>query len=396
MRSNHILETSALLSKFTKSIFTALSEYKLQKVKENKKIIDLSIGSPDLPPPQFILNALAHHIQDVHQYGYTLTGTEKFHSAVANYYERRYNVTLKADVEVLQLMGSQDGIVHLPLALTNPNDIVLVPDPGYPAYEAGIHLAGAKPYYMPLKAENDFLPNVNQIPEEIAQRAKLMYVNFPGNPIPALPTEAFYKEIVQFAKKHDIVVVNDFAYSELIFTEGVPLSFLSVPGAVDVGVEFNSLSKSYNLAGTRIGYVVGNEHVIAALGKLKSNLDYGVFMPIQQAAIVALNEGDSFLAEQKDIYRRRRDAFIHGLNAIGWEIEKPEATMFIWAAIPNDLSSEQFTYTMVDQAGVVITPGSAFGEHGEGYVRIALVQSEEQLEQAVANIQRAQILTLAK
>lgn len=392
MRGKRNLETSTLLSKFTKSIFSALSEYKLQKLKENEHIIDLSIGSPDLPPPPFIMNELAQHVRNVHQYGYTLSGTEAFHRAVATYYERRYQVSLQPSVEVLQLMGSQDGLVHLPLVLTNPTDIVLVPDPGYPAYEAGIHLAGAHPYYMPLKAENQFLPNVHDIPEHIARKAKLMYLNFPGNPIPALPSYEFYKDVIQFAKKYDIIVANDFAYSELIFTDDIPLSFLSIPGAKEIGVEFNSLSKSYNLAGCRIGYIVGNEHVIAALSKLKSNLDYGVFMPIQQAATAALNNGDAFLQEQKAIYKRRRDVLINGLNEIGWKLDKPEATMFIWATIPNKLSSEKFTYTLIDKAGVVMTPGSAFGKHGEGYVRIALVQSEKHLMHAVTNIRRANIL----
>lgn len=386
------METSRLLAKFTTSVFTEMARHKQQKIREGKEIIDLSIGSPDLPPPSFVIEALASFIQETDKYGYALAGTHEFSEAVAHFYKRRYGVDLNVPDEICQLAGSQEGLVHLPLVLVNPGDVVLLPDPCYPAYITGANLAGAEVYTMPLLKENRFLPDLQAIPKPVAEKAKLMFLNFPGNPVPAMPTKAFFEEVVHFAKTYDIAVVHDFAYSELYFTDEKPISFLSVDGAKDVGVEFNSLSKSYNMAGCRIAYVVGNEKMVQALNKLKSNLDFGVFLPIQHAATKALNEGDSFLEAIASIYKKRRDILVDGLNEIGWELDKPDATMFIWAPVPKRMSSFNFTLQLLDKAGVVVTPGSAFGMHGEGYVRIGLVQKEEKLAEAVEKIKSAKML----
>jgi LL-diaminopimelate aminotransferase len=266
-----------------------------------------------------------------------------------------------------------------------------VPDPGYTAYEAGIRLAGAKSYPMALRKENGFLPDLTEIPEEIAQEAKMLILNFPGNPVPALGDRSFFEEVVAFARRYEIFVVHDFAYSELIFDDRHPISFLEIAGAKDVGVEFNSLSKSFNMAGCRIGYLVGHPQVTEELGRLKSNLDYGIFSPIQKAAVTALNKGTGFLEENAKVYERRRNVLVEGLKEIGWSVDSPPATMFVWAAIPEGSTSKQFAFDLIEKAGVVVTPGNAFGNHGEGYVRIALIQSEERLQLAVNKIAKTGI-----
>jgi LL-diaminopimelate aminotransferase len=371
---------------FGTSVFSELAAYKRAKMAEGLDMIDLSIGSPDLPPPAFVRETLAFYAGEPHTYGYSLAGTEEFHEAVAHYYKEAHGVLLDAKEDVICLMGSQDGLVHLPMAFADPGDVILVPDPGYTAYATGIAMAEAEPYFMPLRKENGFLPDLRAIPEEIAERAVMMIINFPGNPVPALAPRSFFAEVIEFAKRYDIIVVSDFAYSELYYDGHKPISFLSLPGAKEVGIEMNSLSKSYNMAGCRIGYACGNAQILKVLGQLKSNLDYGVFGPIQKAAAAALTKGAAFCEESRQIYQARRDLLIDGLAAIGWEVERPKASMFVWAEIPNGWTSLEFAYALMDRAQVVVTPGHAFGPAGEGFVRIALVQDERQLRQAVANI----------
>ncbi|QPA32463.1 LL-diaminopimelate aminotransferase [Thermaerobacillus caldiproteolyticus] len=381
------------MKEFGTSVFSQLAAYKQSKISQGYDMIDLSIGSPDLPPPSFIRKTLAFYANNPDTYGYTLEGTHEFHEAVASYYEMNHHVSLNPNKEIACLMGSQDGLVHLPMAFANPGDVILVPDPGYTAYATGIAMAQAVPFFMPLRKENSFLPDLQAIPEEIAKRAALMFLNFPGNPVPALATESFFEEVIEFAKRYEIIVVSDFAYSELYYDGQKPISFLSIPGAKEVGVEMNSLSKSYNMAGCRIGYVCGNEQVIEVLTHFKSNLDYGVFLPIQKAAVAALTKGASFCEENRRIYQSRRDRFIDGLISMGWHVERPKASMFIWAEIPKGWTSVEFAYALMDRAHVVVTPGQAFGPNGEGFVRIALVQEEERLMQAVENMKKSGIFT---
>ncbi|MFV9511166.1 LL-diaminopimelate aminotransferase [Tepidibacillus sp. LV47] len=376
---------------FQTNVFSELFAYKKQRLEQGLEVIDLSVGSPDLPPPVYVMEVLADAVKDPTQYGYALKGTDEFHEAVAHYYEKRFSVLLDPSKEILQLMGSQDGLVHLPMIFADPGDLILVPDPGYTAYEAGVHLASATLYPMPLKKENQFLPCLREIPEDVAKKAKMMILNFPGNPVPALATKEFFEEVVQFAKKYEIIVVHDFAYSELIFDEKKGISFLEIEGAKEVGIEFNSLSKSFNLAGARIGYIVGNEKMIEEIAKVKSNLDYGTFLPIQKAAATALKGGTEFLHQNRKIYERRRNILVEGLSSLGWHVEKPSATMFIWAEIPKGWRSKEFALELI-QAGVVVTPGNAFGVQGEGYVRIALVQPEEKLKRAIELIDQSGIL----
>lgn len=382
---------AARMDAFSQSVFAELTQLKKGKLSKGERVIDLSIGSPDLPPPDFVRQKLTDSIDQEDAFAYSLTGTSSFNEAVADYYNRSFSVAVNPDQEVLLLMGSQDGLVHLPLVLCNPGDYILVPDPGYPAYITGAMMAGANLYPMPLLAENNFLPNLADIPAEIIAKTKLMILNFPGNPVPALATPSFFEQLVAFAKKNGIVVLHDFAYSELYFEEK-PISFLSVNGAREVGIEMNSLSKSFSMAGCRVAYAAGNAEILKLLGQLKSNLDYGVFLPVQAAAAQALTDTSNYLENNRLIYKRRRDLLVNGLKELGWEIDSPPASMFIWAKIPEGFTSTEFTLQLIEKANVVVTPGNAFGQYGEGYVRIALVQPEEQIMLALDQIKQSGIL----
>ncbi|MDQ0198339.1 LL-diaminopimelate aminotransferase [Neobacillus ginsengisoli] len=379
------LFASNKVQKLTASIFQEVADRKQEAIKKGMDVIDLSVGSPDLPPPPFVVDTLVKYATDSTKYGYTLKGISEFHDAVC-YFLERYSVDLESEKEVLQLMGSQDGLAHLATALINPGEYVLVPDPGYPIYEASVTIAGGVIYPMPLLAENKFLPILEDIPLEVLEKTKMMILSYPGNPVTALADKTFFEKVVKFAKQHNILVVHDFAYSELIFDHHPQISFMSIPGAREIGIEFNSLSKTFNMAGCRIGYVVGNEQAIKILGTLKSHIDYGIFYPIQQSAVMALTSDYCNLQEQKKIYEKRRDALITGLEKSGWHVTKSPATMFVWAKIPVGWKSRQFAFELIDQAGVAVVPGDAFGKLGEGYVRIALVQPPERLLDAADRI----------
>ncbi|WP_147533706.1 LL-diaminopimelate aminotransferase [Bacillus marasmi] len=387
------IHSAERMNAFTQSVFAELTQLKKRQLSLGYQVIDLSIGSPDLPPPDFVQQKLAQLVTNENAYAYSLAGTVEFHQAVAQYYQRSFSVDINSNDEVVMLMGSQDGLVHLPLVLCNRGDYILVPDPGYTAYFAGAKLAEAEIYPMPLLAENDFLPDLTAIPEEVLCKTKLMILNFPGNPVPAMATPEFFKQVVAFAKQHNIIVLHDFAYSELYFDEK-PISFLSTPGAKEVGIEMNSLSKSFSMAGCRIAYAVGNPKLVSMLNQLKTNLDYGVFLPVQAAACLALTDTSDYLDHNRNIYKQRRDLLVNGLKQLGWEIESPKASMFIWAKIPKGFTSMEFTMQLIEKANVVVTPGNAFGRWGEGYVRIALVQPNSEIIKALQNIESSGILKL--
>lgn len=380
------LVASEKVKKMSASIFQEIANRKLKAIKAGKDVIDLSVGSPDFPPPSFVVDTLMDSASDSSKYGYTLTGIPEFNQAVSYFYKQRYAVDLNPGSEVLQLMGSQDGLAHLATAIINPGDYVLVPDPGYPIYEASVNIAGGIIYPLPLLAENKFLPMLEEIPLDVLDKTKMMIISYPGNPVTALADQSFFEKVVDFAKHHNILVVHDFAYSELIFDGNPQLSFMSIPGAREIGIEFNSLSKTFNMAGCRIGYVVGNAEAIDILASFKSHIDYGVFYPIQKAAIRALTSDFAFLKTQVNEYELRRDVLISGLEKSGWQVAKSPATMFVWARIPAGWKSREFAFELIDQAGVAVIPGDAFGNQGEGYVRIAMVQPPEQLTQAAERI----------
>ena len=381
------------MDRFGEGVFSRLAEMKRKKLAVGEDVVDLSIGAPNIPPAQHILDALCAAAADKDNYIYAITDKKELLEAVGRWYERRYGVVLDPDREVCSLLGSQEGLAHIAMSIVDEGELVLVPDPCYPVFADGPLLAGAQLYYMPQKEENGYIIKLADIPAEVARKAKLMVVSYPNNPTTVMAPDSFYEELVAFAKKYDIIVLHDNAYSELVFDGKHCGSFLQYPGARDVGVEFNSLSKTYGLAGARIGFCVGNEEIVAHLKMLKSNMDYGMFLPLQQAAITAITGDQECVKETRAAYEQRRDILCDGLKKIGWRMEKPEATMFVWAPVPAGFeSSEQFAVELVEQCGVLVTPGSAFGPSGEGHVRMALVQDEPELKKAIEAIERSDIL----
>lgn len=380
------------MDQFGEGVFSRLAEMRKQRVAQGKNVIDLSIGAPNIPPDKRIMEAMAKAVMDPGNYVYAISDTKAMLDAVAAWYKCRYKVELQADKEICSLIGSQDGLAHIALSILDPGDLMLVPDPCYPIFADGPKLAGAELYYMPQKKEHNYVIQLKDIPEEVARRAKLMLVSYPNNPTAAMAPREFYEELIEFAKKYDIIVIHDNAYSELVFDGATWGSFLELPGAKEVGVEFNSLSKTYGLAGARIGYCVGNEQVVGMLKTLKSNIDYGMFLPIQAAAIEAISGNQDIVAETRAAYERRRDVLCDGLIEAGWQMDKPPGTMFVWAPIPAKYAtSEEFVKDLLDKTGVLVTPGSAFGPSGEGYVRMALVQSEEDMQKAVDAVRLSKI-----
>ncbi|MEQ8236183.1 MAG: LL-diaminopimelate aminotransferase [Syntrophomonadaceae bacterium] len=358
-----------------------------QKVAEAKAqgidIISLGIGDPDLPTPKHIIDRMAQSIYDAanHQYPSSV-GLLEYRQAVAEWYLRRFGVELDPKTEVVSLLGSKEGIAHISFAYLDPGDINLVPDPGYPVYSIGTLLAGGKSHIMPLKAENRYLPVLEDIPAAIARQAKIMFINYPNNPIGSVADLDFYSRVVEFARNYDILVCHDAAYSEMSYDGIKPPSFLQVPGAKDVGIEFHSLSKTYNMTGWRIGWACGNQEAIEVLGRIKSNIDSGVFQAIQYAAIEALRGPQECVAEANAIYSERRAVAVAGLERMGWKVTPPQASFYFWAPVPKGYTSASFAELVLEKTGVIITPGNGYGEYGEGFFRIALTVSKERLEEA--------------
>ncbi|WP_422659871.1 aminotransferase class I/II-fold pyridoxal phosphate-dependent enzyme [Paenibacillus sp. EC2-1] len=381
------------MDQFGEGIFTKLLEIKRCRLEQGEPVIDLSVGTPNIPPSKHIIEALCSAAADEQNYIYAVNDQSELLEAVSYWYRARYGVDLAPKTEICSLLGSQEGLAHISLSIVDEGDIVLVPDPCYPVFADGPKLAGAELHYMPQKKENGYVINLRDIPEHVAKKAKLIIVSYPNNPTTAMAPDSFYVDLINFAKEYEIIVLHDNAYSELVFDGKRGGSFLSFPGASEVGVEFNSLSKTYGLAGARIGFCVGNAEVVSRLKILKSNMDYGMFLPIQQAAIAAITGNQAGVEGTRKAYEHRRNVLCDGLNALGWPIDKPEATMFVWAMIPSHYeSSADFAMDMVTKAGVIVTPGSAFGPSGEGYVRMALVQDEVVLKQAIEAIRQSGIL----
>lgn len=378
------MQLAQRMQKLSSAIFNEMEQYKKQVEARGMQVINLGVGSPDRPPAPHIIQALHRAVDDPLNYRYPMEGLPGLHRAVAGWYRRRFGVELDPEKEVLVLMGSQDGLAHLALACINPGDVALVPDPGYPIYACSILLAGGELYPMPLLAENSFLPDLSAIPAETLQRARLLWLNYPNNPVAASADRAFFEQVVDFARRNDILVCHDVAYAELAYDGFKPVSFLEVPGAREVGIEFYSLSKTYNMAGCRIGFALGNDRVLEALGRVKSNIDFGVFRVVQEAGIAALEGPQDCVREMAATYQRRRDVLVDGLVSLGWQMPKPNASMFVWAPLPYGYtSSRQFALDFLEKAGVLVIPGLAFGEKGEGYVRIGLVQEEGVLAEVV-------------
>lgn len=380
------------MQQLSSAIFSKLNDQKKSLIRQGRTMIDFSIGTPDLPPSEYVMNLLSEATKDPLNYRYAISDLPELTQAVAHWYHTRYDVKLETD-EITSLLGSQSGFTQLALCLINPGDLVLVPSPSYPIFTIGPHLAGATLHKMPLLKENDYLINLKAIPDSIAQAAKFMIVSYPNNPTTATAPCDFYAELVAFAKHYDIIVLHDNAYSELLFDGFRGESFLSTPGAKEVGIEFNSLSKTYNIPGCRIAFAVGNQKIIGALKTLQSHIDYGMFLPFQKVAISLLTGPQENVKHVHDLYEKRGHFLIRGLKEIGWDIPLPKGSMFIWAPLPSHYtSSMQFTEDLMYEAGVVVVPGISFGSEGEGYVRLALVQDEPAMLQAINQIQASGIL----
>ncbi|MBD2327747.1 aspartate aminotransferase [Alkalinema sp. FACHB-956] len=386
------ISTADRLKALPQYVFARLDELKANARAQGVDLIDLGMGNPDGATPQPVVDAAQRALQDVKNHGYPpFEGTASFRTAITDWYQRHYDVQLDPDGEALPLLGSKEGLTHLALAYINPGDTILVPSPSYPPHFRGPLLAGADLYPLMLSAEKDWLIDLGAIPDEVAQRAKILYFNYPSNPTTATAPREFFEEVVAFARKHEILLVHDQAYAELAFDGYQPTSLLEIPGAKDIGVEFHTLSKTYNMAGWRIGFVVGNRHVIQGLRTLKTNLDYGLFSALQAAAETALRLPEPYIQEVRDRYRTRRDFLIEGLGKLGWTIPKPSATMYLWVPCPIGQTSTDFALSVLQTTGVVVTPGNAFGTGGEGYVRVSLIAECDRLQEALDRLTQAGI-----
>lgn len=378
------------LDKLPPYLFLEIDKAKRRAISEGKDIIDLGIGDPDQGSPKEVIESLYRAVQDAKNHHYPLDqGIPAFRNRIRQWYEERFGVRLDPEREVLALIGSKEGISHLPLAFLNPGDISLVSEPCYPPYKGGTVLAGGIVHPMPLLEENNFLPDLNKIKKDALKKARLLYINYPNNPTGAVCEKGFFEDVVLFAKKHNLIVAHDAAYSEIAFDGFRPQSFLKVNGGKDVGVEFHSLSKTCNMTGWRIGFVCGNEKIVSGIAKVKSNIDSGVFTAIQMAGITAFDIAEKHLQGMNRVYQERRDALVDGLNAMGWATRKPKATFYVWTRIPRPYkSSIEFAKLVLDKAGIVITPGVGFGNSGEGYVRMALTVSRERMQEAVERLKK--------
>ncbi|MDD6069957.1 MAG: aminotransferase class I/II-fold pyridoxal phosphate-dependent enzyme [Clostridiales bacterium] len=386
------IETSKRLEHFQTGIFAALNEKKEELLTSGRTVYNLSVGTPDFPVAEHIRKALIESAGDPEQFHYTLRDLPELLEAVKQFYKKRFGVEIGLD-EIVSVNGSQEGIAHIGMALCNPEDVVLLPNPGYPVFEVGAYFSGAHLYYYDLKEENNFLPKFSEIPEDIARKAKYIMVSYPYNPVCAVAPKEFYEELIAFAKKYEIIVIHDNAYSDIIYDGVYGGSFLEYPGAKEVGIEFYSLSKSYNLTGARVSFAIGNKNVIDAYKLLRSQYDFGMFEPVQRAAIAALTGPQEGVKKQCMLYQERRDALCGGLRSIGWNVADSKGTMFVWAKIPEGFSSSQeFCMELMERTGVICTPGDAFGSMGEGYVRFALVLPVETIKEVVRVIGESGIL----
>ena len=384
---------STRMEKLPPYLFAEIERKIAEKKKSGVDVISLGMGDPDLPTPAYIVEEMQRQVADPRNHRYpTNAGVEEFARAAAAFYRRRFGVEIDPEKEFFPLLGSKEGLAHICWSTLDPGDLSLVPDPGYPVYAGSSLLAGAEVKLLPLKRENDFLPDLDSITPAEARRAKLLFISYPNNPTAAVADGAFFAKVVAFAKEYDIAVVHDNAYSELTFDGYVAPSFLATPGAKDVGVEFFSLSKPFNMTGWRVGFGVGKQQILEHLWRLKTNLDSGMFEAIQRTAAFVLNGPWDFVREMNAVYQRRRDVLIEALQAIGLEADKPKATIYLWVPVPAGYTSASFAEHVLDQAGVVLTPGNGYGAAGEGFVRASLTVPDDRIGEAVERIEKSLVL----
>ncbi len=370
-------------------LFLEIDKAKRKARQELRDVIDLGIGDPDLPTPQFIIDALSKAAGEPANHRYALDqGMPVLRQAISQWYSRRFNVSLDPETEILPLIGSKEGIAHFPLAFINPGDYALVPDPCYPPYKGGTIFAGGKIQILPLLDKNNFLPDFRKIPTGKLKKAKVLYLNYPNNPTGATCTVAFYQEAVEFCRRNNLILLSDLAYSEMAYDGYRPPSVFDAKGAKEVAIEFHSLSKTYNMTGWRVGWACGNKSLIAGLAKVKSNLDSGIFSAVQIAACAALNSDGSHIRKMCQLYQQRRDCLVDGLNALGWKVSRPKATFYIWVKIPRPGKSIEFCAKLLEQANLVATPGVGFGKYGENYIRFALTVGIERIKEALERLKK--------
>ncbi len=386
------MEFSKRLDRIGAAVFSVLNDRRRELEAAGREVIDLSVGTPDFEPPAHVKQALIDSAKDSNEWKYALRDLDELTQAVISYYADRYGVTGLAPSQIMSVCGTQEGMCRMAAAILDEGDLVLVPDPCYPLFRTSAAITGAELYYYPLSEQTNFLPDVTTIPDEVADRAKYMVVSLPANPVGSVGTPENYAQIIEFARAHDVLIVHDNAYSDIIYDGVEGHSFFENPGADEVGVEFFSLSKSFNVTGARISFLIGRQDVIDATRKLRNQCDYGMFLPIQRAAIAALTGPRDSVREQEGLYQQRRDALCDGLERIGWERPNAHGSMFVWARLPHGRKdSIDFTLELMEKAGVIVTPGASFGPAGEGFVRIALVQPPEVLERAVEAIAAADL-----
>ena len=386
------IKKSRRISELPPYLFAEIDRRKREALSRGVDLIDLGIGDPDIPTPASVVEKLLEGASKPANHRYpSSSGMGEFREAVANWYQGRFNVKLDPAKEVVSLIGSKEGIGNMAVAFVDPGDIVLVASPCYPVYHIGTAFNGGKNYFLPLKKENNFLPDLESIPADVARQAKLLWINYPNNPTAAVADRDFYKRVIDFANKNNVIVCHDAAYTEMGYDGYKPMSFLEVEGAREVGIEFHSLSKTFNMTGWRIGMAVGNPELVGGLAQAKSNLDSGIFQAVQEAGIEALKLGESIVAPNRKIYQERRDILVEGLRAVGLECDKPKATFYVWVSCPKGLSSAEFTAKLLDEAGVVTTPGNGFGAAGEGYVRFTVCVDKERLREVAERIRRVKL-----
>ena len=384
-----LFEKADRLRQLPPYLFKEIDRKKAEIKAKGVDIIDLGVGDPDLPTPNHIIEEMKQAVCDPANHRYpSYSGMNDFREAVAGWYQERFGVDLDPEREVVSLIGSKEGLAHFPLAFIDPGDIALVPTPAYPVYHIATLFAGGESFFMPLLSKNDYLPDLNEIPKSVAERAKILFINYPNNPTAAVADLRFFEEVVAFAKKYQIIVCHDAAYTEMSFDGYRPPSFLEAKGAKEVGVEFHSLSKTFNMTGWRIGFAVGNEQGMEGLGAIKSNIDSGVFQAVQMAGIKALQGDAACVKEMIRVYQERRDVVVQGLRDSGFQVTSPKATFYLWVQVPEGYSSAQLATRLLEEAGVVVTPGNGFGEPGEGYFRIALTQRKERLAEALERLKK--------
>lgn len=377
------------IKKIPPYIFAIIDEKKAAAQAKGIDVIDLGIGDPDLPTPDFIVDAMSEAIRKPQNHNYPpYQGTLQYREAVANWYQKRFGVSLDPNTEVLSLIGSKEGIAHSFLTFMDPGDIALLPDPGYPAYKVGALLAGGEPYMLPVDEAHNYEPDLKAIPADIVAKSTMLFLNYPSNPTGTVASDEFLMDAIAWCKANDVLLCMDLAYSEVYFEGQKPKSILQFEGAKDIAIEFHTLSKTFNMTGWRVGMAVGNAEAIQALGKIKTNMDSGVFKAIQETAILAMQQGDAFIEEQNALLQERRDIIVDGLNNLGWQLAKPSATYYIWAPVPKGWTSQDFALKLLDEAGVLVVPGTGYGEYGEGYFRISITTPTERLKEAVDRLQK--------